>query len=203
MRKRSYSTIRIESDGAATRGGRVELRDQCGQSMRSTDLLIRSIVAILAMTTALVALADTQPFGARDRLPPISLEDQHDQTRAIGPSTRIILFSRDMDGGKLLRTALEGAPEGHLASRNVVYVSDISGMPSLVATMFAVPSMRGRPYPMLLDRTGEATARLPDVEGKATLIFLSDLEIERVEHADDAEEVRVLLGLETTSPDAE
>ena len=71
-----------------------------------------------------------------------------------------------------------------------MYVADISGMPGLVARMFAVPSMRKRPYPMLLDRDGEITARLPDVEGSATLIFCDDLQVTRVLHLTQSSEVR-------------
>jgi hypothetical protein len=74
-------------------------------------------------------------------------------------------------------------------------------MPKLVARLFAVPSMRRRPYPMLLDRTGEATARLPDVEEQATLLFLDELRIERIEHVDSADGVRALLGLEPLPDD--
>jgi len=169
--------------------------------MTSARLPILSIIIAFVATTTAVATAETEPFGVGDRLPVITLDDQHDEQRAIGPSTRIILFSRDMDGGKLLREALEGTPEGYLESIDAVYVSDISGMPSLVATLFAVPSMKRRPYPMLLDRDGEATARLPDVEGKATLIFISDLTVERVDHADDADGVRRLLDLPPSSDD--
>ena len=60
--------------------------------------------------------------------------------------------------------------------------------------MFAVPRMRDRPYSMWLDRDGNATARLPDEEGKATLIFCRDREITRVEHLATPEAVQRALG---------
>jgi hypothetical protein len=108
-----------------------------------------------------------------------------------------------MAGGKLLQEALADAQEGFLESRNAVYISDISAMPSLIARMFAIPKMRKRPYPMLLDRSGDATRRIPDVEEKATLIFLDRLTIERVEHVESADAVRTLLGLDRSSDQAE
>ena len=54
---------------------------------------------------------------------------------------------------------------------------------------------------MLLDRTGEATARIPDVEEKATLLFLDELRIERIEHVESVDAVRMLLGLEASAED--
>ena len=68
----------------------------------------------------------------------------------------------------------EESPKGWLPQHHVLYVADIHGMPSFIARMFAIPSMQKRPYPMLLDRDGAATARFPSEEGKATLLFLED-----------------------------
>jgi len=62
-------------------------------------------------------------------------------------------------------------------------------MPRLVAKLFALPSMRRRPYPMLLDRDGQTTARLPDVAGTVTVISLERLKITRVEQLTDSAEL--------------
>ena len=140
------------------------------------------------------------PYAVGDRLTGFTLENQHDETGRVDASTKVILFSRDMDGGKLIKEALEDVPQEELDVRGAVYVSDISGMPRLVARLFAVPSIRKRPYAMLLDREGDVTARLPDTEGEATLIFLSELEIDRIEHASSAEAVRDALGIPAKQP---
>lgn len=158
--------------------------------------LLATGIALATGLAALAAVAEGPTLGVGDPLPTITLEDQHGETRGIDASTRIVLFSRDMDGGDLLKQALADTPEDFLASRSAVYVADISGMPRLVARLFALPSMRRRPYPMLLDRTGEATASLPDVEGRATVLLLREGRIERIEHAQNVAEVRALLGLE-------
>jgi hypothetical protein len=135
-------------------------------------------------------VARAEPLAVGARLAPFTLEDQDEVARTVDEQTRLILFSRDMKGGKLLKEALSEVEADALASRGAVYVADISGMPKLVARLFALPSMRRRPYPMLLDRDGSTTASLPDVEGRATLIFLERLEIVRIEHVAAAEDVR-------------
>jgi hypothetical protein len=160
---------------------------------------MRNAMLFLSLLTLIIdtaAYAEPEFYGVGDRLPEIVLRDQHDHEDAVDASTRILLFSRDMDGGKLLQSALEGTDAEVLAEQDAVYLSDISGMPSLIARLFAVPSMRKRPYSMLLDRSGEATERIPDVEEKATVIFLKDLRIERIEHVDSADGVRALIGLD-------
>ncbi|MCA9501519.1 MAG: hypothetical protein H6748_04610 [Spirochaetaceae bacterium] len=159
-----------------------------------------ALVSALALGLfASSAAGDTAGVG--EVLSPIALEDQHGVLHQIDDSTRVVLFSRDMDGGRLLKAALAEVPASALTERGAVYVSDISGMPRPVATLFALPGMRRRPYPMLLDRDGEVTRVLPDVEGRATLLFLVGLRITRVEHVDSAEAVREALGLKTDATD--
>lgn len=161
----------------------------------------------LALALAMPALADEpepSPLGLGDTLPELVLEDQHGEQRSVDASTRLILFSRDMDGGDLLKSALAELPEGTLDAADAAYVSDISGMPRLIARMFALPRMRKRPYPMLLDRTGESTALLPDEPGRATLIYVDALRIEAIEHLDTAEAVKAsVLGLAPESAEVQ
>ena len=160
------------------------------------DMRIDAVVLfILFCLMSATAQAQSEPFGVGDAIAEISLQDQHGKDGVVDGSTRILLFSRDMDGGKILEEALADTDEGFLAADNALYLSDISGMPSLVARLFAIPSMRKRPYPMLLDRSGDATQRIPDVDERATVIFLKSLTVERVEHVDSANGVRALLGL--------
>ena len=77
-----------------------------------------------------------------------------------------------------------------MSGRRAVYVADISGMPGLIAKTFAIPAMRDRPYFMLLDRDGETTARLPDIEGQATLVFLDRLAVRRIVNVTEAPAVQ-------------
>ena len=146
---------------------------------------------IVLMLVAQPAFAD--PWVVGDILEPFTLEDQHGEERTVDASVEVILFSRDMKGGDFLKKGLEDVEPGYLESRNAVYVSDISAMPRLIARMFAIPSMRKRPYPMLLDRDGTATVRLPDEKDRATLIFLRELRVERIVHVTEASAVRAEL----------
>lgn len=159
--------------------------------MRTTTT--RSLLCIgllLASTSARAADGEPDPLTVGDSLPEFSLKDQFGVERFVDDTVLLILFSRDMEGGELLKTGLESLPEGALSAAHFVYVSDISGMPRLVARMFALPKMRKRPYPMLLDRTGEWTALLPGTPGRATFIHLDRLMIREIEELTSAEAVQ-------------
>jgi hypothetical protein len=105
-----------------------------------------------------------------------------------------VLFSRDMEGGAMLREVLAVHPEV-LERAQAVYVADISGMPSLIANTMAIPRMRKRPYPTLLDRSGDVTAAFPSQPGQATLLRLERLQIQAVLYVDSVSQLREALGV--------
>jgi hypothetical protein len=118
------------------------------------------------------------PFWAQalevgERLAPWTLLDQHDQACSLSEETRILLVARSMDGARLVESALKARPQGYLEARRVVFVADISRMPSLIARLFAVPAMRDYPYRVLLDRDARVASRYP---GDPAKVLWLDLE---------------------------
>ena len=151
----------------------------------------RLLVFAFGLSVALMShAAFAEYYAVGDKIEPFTLEDQHGESHTVDASVKVILFSRDMEGGDLLKEGLADAAPGYLGGKNAVYVADISGMPGLIAKMFAIPAMRDRPYSMLLDRDGETTARLPDMEGQATLVFLDRLTVQRVVNVREAPAVQ-------------
>lgn len=133
-------------------------------------------------------------YGPGSALPSASLEDQFGASHPLDTSLRVVLFSRDMEGGAIIRDVLAQHPDA-LARVQGVYVADISGMPGLIASMRAIPRMRDRPYPTLLDRDGTVTAAFPSEPGKATLLRLERRQIQAVSFLDSASQLRDALGI--------
>jgi len=155
-------------------------------SMRTWILVCSSVLFTLAVAAA-------EPLGPGMQMPPLTLSDQHDVEASIGTETRFVVFARDMDGGDIVEEALEEDGPALLAGADAVFVSDIHRMPGVITTLFALPSMRKRPYRMLLDREGAATADLPSEEDKVSLIRLDDLEIKSVDYIDAPAQLRSAL----------
>jgi len=155
-----------------------------------------SVISLMLLASG--AHAETLAPGMR--LPEIRLADQHDVEDSVGAEVRAILFTRDMDAGNIVKEALADKGGEMLAAADAVYVSDISGMPRIVAKLFALPSMRKRPYRMLLDRDGKTTKDFPSEEGKVTLIRIGAGEIQGVEYLESADRVRAVLKPKVESP---
>ncbi len=136
------------------------------------------------------------PYVIGDTLQAVSLDDQHKKPGHINTQTRMILFSRDKAGGELMAEALSDIPRGYLAEQHIVYITDISGMPGLISKYVAIPSMRKKPYPMLLDKDGSKTEKYPDQNDASTLIYIESLKIKNILHLSSIKEIRQALGLE-------
>ncbi|MCO6059479.1 FAD/FMN-containing dehydrogenase [Pseudomonas sp. MOB-449] len=112
----------------------------------------------------------SQALEVGERLTPWTLLDQYEQPYSLDDGLQLLLVARDMAGGKLLKAALEGQPKGYLEARHAVFVADISRMPSLVSSLFAIPAMRDYNYRVLLDRESRVASRYP--AGEARVLWL-------------------------------
>jgi hypothetical protein len=157
-----------------------------------------AVVATLALSLALAIAAAGAPAGARtlgagSALSSVTLEDQHGVAGGVGPDVRVIVLSRDMTAGGVVKSAFAGMDQGALEDRRAVYIADISRMPGMIARMFAIPRMRRRSYRVLLDRDGAATRELPYTEGRPTVLLVESGKIVAVTHPATAEELRAAI----------
>ena len=138
----------------------------------------------LLLALAASARGEGAPWQVGDRLEPVELEDAHGVPGRIDEAVRLVVFSADMDGGKVVQQALSDPALQDLAAHGVAYVADVSRMPSLVTRLFALPSIRRRPYRTLLDPGPGPTVRIPREPGKVTLLALDGLAVRSVAFVD-------------------
>lgn len=163
--------------------------------MTRTPALALRVLLALAVPSG-VALAE-EPGPAKTSpaatLTAVALGDQHGAPHRVDETTRSVLFTSDMDAGGVVKEALAEGGAERLARAGAVYVSDVSRMPGIIRSTMAEPSMRKRPYPILLDREGDATKDWPRTPGQATLLVLDRLAIVRSERLATPDAVRSAL----------
>ncbi|ABZ75108.1 conserved hypothetical protein [Shewanella halifaxensis HAW-EB4] len=138
---------------------------------------MRALIFVLSSLLATSVWANTYQVG--DQITDIKLQDQNEAQYQVDSSTTRVLFSRSMDGGTVIQEALEAEPE-LVKDNSLVYVADISGMPSLIARFVALPQFKKFPYRVALDNEGEQTKPLPAQKDQATLVELNNNQITKI-----------------------
>jgi hypothetical protein len=77
---------------------------------------VKRILLPVLLAAHMVATAAMLQPG--DSLPAINLKDQHEKPVAITPDTRLIFFTSEMDGSRLMTNALASLPPTSLKDRN-------------------------------------------------------------------------------------
>ena len=97
--------------------------------------------------------------------PGLTLNDQHDKPATLAsPPLKTLVFAAERKPGDWAQEIIDKHLQAVLKSGQLALVLDISRMPSLVTSMFAMPSFRARAFPILLAREAKeagAVAALP------------------------------------------
>ncbi|MCL1076265.1 hypothetical protein [Shewanella dokdonensis] len=145
----------------------------------------------LALFTARPALASEYAVG--DVLRPLELQNQFETKQTLDSNNKLLIFTRSMAGSKIARTALDGVNAEAMQGIGLIYIADISGMPSLIARLVAIPKMKDFSFPVALDREGQPTKLFPVAEDTAALINLQQLKITQIRYFDDADSLKQAL----------
>jgi hypothetical protein len=152
--------------------------------------------ALLASALLLPALGHAAPLQPGAALPRLQISDQNERPVALTPATRLVIFAADKAGSELAQGVLKAQPAGVLDRLHAVYIADISGMPSLITKMFALPKLRELPFPVGLVRDAAQTADLPRQAGQVTVLVLdAQQKLQQVKLAGDAAALKAALGL--------
>lgn len=144
---------------------------------------------------ALIAVLPLVGCASKTVTPPLTtgqtvvldgIEDQRGSLFAHQNTMQMLLFVDGMAAKKVARNSLQSLDSDCMAQGKLVYLADISGMPSLISNLIAIPKMRKYPYPIWLDREGDVSESLPVQDGQVTVIEVQNQTIESVKFAGDA-----------------
>ena len=144
------------------------------------------------LSAPLVGLAAPQ---TGQLLPELKLKDQFEQPWSVVSGTKLVLFSSSRKASDMLQAVLGDQPKGFLASRQTVYLADMSRMPGLVTRMFALPALRKMPFSVGVVLDENLLADWPRQADAVTLIGLRNERVSSVTFATSDADVRTALGI--------
>ena len=155
-------------------------------------------LALMMILYASTTVTELLKVGAN--IPLISLKDQHGETHTVGRDARLIMFCKDRKGQDIISEALDKKRADYLTEQNTVYIADTSGIPRLVAKFIAFPTLRKKPYTVLLDNEPSLTKVFPTKKDCVTLLHMNAFVIQSIEFVDDPE--LILKAIDSTKQQA-
>ena len=117
-----------------------------------------------------------------DAFPVFNLQDQFEvkmQVPTKGKVTLILSFEKDVSSE--VKTFIDTQKKNYLEDNHIMYISDISPMPSLITSLFALPKMKKFNFRVALINEDNVADVIPREEGKVTRITLQNNHIKSIE----------------------
>ncbi len=124
-----------------------------------------------------------------------TLPDQFDKAHTLTPETKKIIFVFAKDTGHTVKTFLKEQDKDYLTKRDVLFVADISPMPTVIRNTFALPDFKKSAYSVLLIYDKEIAKKLKN-DAKADKIAVATLNngsVESVKYISTADELKTEL----------
>lgn len=107
----------------------------------------------------------------------LNFSDQHGNIISLPEKTRFVVFASDMEASKIAHAFFNEKKEAWMKEKQVVFLSDIHKMPSLITKYVAVPKMKSYPYPILLIQDDSRGQFFPKTKGNLTVLSTKELTI--------------------------
>ena len=139
---------------------------------------------------ALSAIASSLTVG--NTLPTLKIKDQFEKEHVVDANIKTIIFSATKSEGTTIKEFLLTKDKDYLTTNKAAYIADITGMPSIITSLIAMPKMKGYPFSVLL--VDESNKNLfPVKEDMISVISLDNGKITDVKYVKTAEELGKIL----------
>lgn len=153
---------------------------------------LRTLMIAAAMALSAAAHAGATTVGAS--FPAMALTDQNDKPVNLPGGARWLVFVNEKAVDEWADPVIASLGQDKINADRLVYVSDISRMPSMITRLFALPKMRKRGYSIALIRDEKTAAQMTAREGCAMLIGLKGGTVGSEEAVCSAGELKTRLG---------
>ncbi len=107
---------------------------------------MKLIISFILLITSLFS----QGFEKNGKLNHFSLPDQFNKMHTVSDDTQTLIVSFEKDTGKMVNEFLASKESDFLQKHHAVFIANISGMPSIITKLFALPKMRDYKHTILL-----------------------------------------------------
>lgn len=133
------------------------------------------------MKTLLAVMLMSLAFGAQAQtLKTQQFEDQWEKPVSLNAKKKWLILSQNKSSGEAVKEAFSELKLKDLADHQLLYIADISGMPSFISAMFAIPKMQDYTFKigLIRDEAQLKELQLGDVNKEQVFVVkLNNLEV--------------------------
>ena len=133
------------------------------------------------MTTLLLMSTLFAEIKVGEAFPKLTLVDQFDEKTEVkqkGSTTLLLSFEKDVSSD--IKKYIATKEKGFLVKNNIMYISDISSMPSLITSWVAIPKMKKFTFKISLIYDEKEASSISRKEKKVTVVTLKNNRIEKI-----------------------
>jgi len=121
-----------------------------------------------------------------------TLPDQFDKAQTLGDDTKKVIFVFSKSTGHTVKTFLKEQSKDYLASKNALFVADISPMPTVIRNTFALPELKKSDFSVLLvyDKAIAKQFKNDAETEKIAVLSLNNGAVETVKYISTADELK-------------
>jgi len=142
--------------------------------------MLKKLLLLALLCLGLNATVFAAELKVGDNLPAITLKDQHDKPVTVAPDAQTLLFTIEKPASDLVNDYLKQQTPDFLTSKQAYFLADISGMPSMITKMFAIPKMQERPYTIVLGYAAEDLAFMPRQKDHVTVVKVKSGKVDNI-----------------------
>ena len=149
---------------------------------------MKFLIASLLFINILVA----QTLSVGDKYPSFMMPDQFNKYTKVYHHDEMVIMTFEKDISAQLSEYLQKRKSDYLPSKKTKYVADISGMPSIITKMFALPKMKKYNYKIQLIHDGDRGEQFPRKDEMITVFKINNYKIESIEYMKPKEVIDLL-----------
>ena len=131
--------------------------------------------------------------SATARLNDFEYKTPNDTMVKIPKDVKIIIASFEKETGAFVNAYLNERDAAYLKAHGAVFIADISKMPSVITTMFAIPKLKKYKHPIHINYSEGFDTVVPAQEEMVTLLFVENGKIKEIGYVATKEELRAAI----------
>jgi len=128
-----------------------------------------------------------------DKLNKFKYETPQGRDMRVSKDIRLVIIAYEKDTGELVNSFLDTKNQYYLEKNKAVFIADIHKMPSIIATLFALPKLKKFKHPIYLHYDEEFSKDLPLKSDKVTLLEIKNGKIKRVNFIATKDELQMAI----------